>query len=204
MGKQYCCARTEPSKDSSLCTVLYTLLHGLWPHCTENPIYVWHCTASFPIPAFMFLWAIYIFPGSVCLFAATKHECGNWETEQCNSVLEITRLRSFISGNTEIGIRHLYWILTGPSFEVHDGGSSSEVWPLSYTVPRLRLWGLWGQALSQGYGLIADDYLVSWLTNQWPFGTWGQAQGQVHWLSHQECEVRLQAQSHTAHLEPSP
>ncbi len=28
------------------------------------------------------------------------HECGNWETEHYNSVLEITRSRSFISGNT--------------------------------------------------------------------------------------------------------
>ncbi len=27
------------------------------------------------------------------------HECGNWETAHCNSVLEITRPRSFISGN---------------------------------------------------------------------------------------------------------
>ncbi len=36
-----------------------------------------------------------------------------------NSVFEITRLRSFISGNTYIGTRHLYWILTGPSFAVH-------------------------------------------------------------------------------------
>ncbi len=26
------------------------------------------------------------------------HECENWETEHYNSVLEITRLRSFISG----------------------------------------------------------------------------------------------------------
>jgi hypothetical protein len=35
-----------------------------------------------------------------------------------NSVLEITRPRSFISGNTLIGTRHLYRILTSPSFAV--------------------------------------------------------------------------------------
>jgi hypothetical protein len=43
---------------------------------------------------------------------------GNWETEHYNSVLEITGPRSFISGNTYIGTRYLYWILTGPSFAV--------------------------------------------------------------------------------------
>jgi hypothetical protein len=49
------------------------------------------------------------------------HECGNWETEHYNSVLEITKItrpRILISGNTKIGTRHLYWILTGPSFAV--------------------------------------------------------------------------------------
>ncbi len=53
----------------------------------------------------IYLWAINIFPGSVCLFDWNKqtdpghiyinrsqtHECGNWETEHYNSVLEITR-----------------------------------------------------------------------------------------------------------------
>ncbi len=44
-------------------------------HCTKNPIYIsqkWNCSASFPIPTFMYLWAIYIFPGSVCLFGCCK------------------------------------------------------------------------------------------------------------------------------------
>ncbi len=40
------------------------------------------------------------------------HECGNWETEHYNSVLEITSPRSIISGITLIGTRHFYWILT--------------------------------------------------------------------------------------------
>jgi hypothetical protein len=73
---------------------------------------------------------LYIFPGSVCLFGCRKigrpileiytvnpsqiHECENWETEHYNSVLEITRPRSFISGNSKIRTRHLYWILTRP------------------------------------------------------------------------------------------
>ncbi len=46
------------------------------------------------------------------------HECEYWETEQYNSVLEVTRPRSVISGNTWIGTRHLYWFLIGPSFAV--------------------------------------------------------------------------------------
>ncbi len=45
-------------------------------------------------------------------------EYGNWETEHYDSVLEIMEPRSFISGNTSIGTRHL-WILTDPSFVVH-------------------------------------------------------------------------------------
>jgi hypothetical protein len=46
------------------------------------------------------------------------YECRNWESEHYNSFLEITRLHSFISGNTLLGPRHLYWILAGPSFAV--------------------------------------------------------------------------------------
>ncbi len=72
-----------------------------------------NCAALFPIPTFTYLWAIYIFPGSVCLFGCRKigrpilgiyksliHEFGNWEIEHFISVLEITRPHSFISGNT--------------------------------------------------------------------------------------------------------
>ncbi len=46
------------------------------------------------------------------------YECRNWDTEHYNSVLEITRLHSFISVNTKMGTSHLYWILTGPSYAV--------------------------------------------------------------------------------------
>jgi hypothetical protein len=48
----------------------------------------------------------------------TDTSCGNWETEYYNSVLERMRPGSFISGNTKIGRRHLYWIFTISSFEV--------------------------------------------------------------------------------------
>jgi hypothetical protein len=72
----------------------------------------WNCSASFPIPTFMYLWAIYTFSGSVCLFGCNKigrlilgiinrsqiHECGNWETEHYNSVLKITRPCSLFLG----------------------------------------------------------------------------------------------------------
>ncbi len=101
-------------------------------HCTENRIYVFpekelrslspnsyiHVSVSY----------LYIFPGSVHIFGCRKidrpileiyinrsqiYECRNSETEHNNSVLETMRLHSFASGNTEMGTRHSYWILTG-------------------------------------------------------------------------------------------
>ncbi len=64
----------------------------------------------------------------VCLFGCSKigmdrwlqiHECGNWETEHYNSVLEKRgRKVSFLrlhKSEPEI----YYWILPGPSFAVH-------------------------------------------------------------------------------------
>ncbi len=66
-------------------------------HCPKNPIYV--------------------FPEMKLINRSQRHECGNWDTERYDSVLEITRPRSFISGNTYTGIRHLYWILTGPHLQ---------------------------------------------------------------------------------------
>jgi hypothetical protein len=66
--------------------------------CTANKIrfmysHKWNCEASFPISTLMYLWAIYIFPRSLCLFCCCKigersweyinrsqiHECRNWE-----------------------------------------------------------------------------------------------------------------------------
>jgi hypothetical protein len=55
------------------------------------------------------------------------HECGNWETEHYNSVLEIKRPRSFISGNTQIGTKHLYWILT--TLQRHNDEKLKQIFP---------------------------------------------------------------------------
>ncbi len=44
-------------------------------NCTENLIYVsqkWNYAASFQIPTFMYLWRIYIFSETVCLFGCSK------------------------------------------------------------------------------------------------------------------------------------
>jgi hypothetical protein len=104
-------------------------------HCIENPIYVFpemklhglvpnsyiHVSVSdLYIPrTSMPMWLQQIRqadPGNI--LHAHRYECGNWETEHYNSILEVTRPNSFISGNTSMENRHLYWILTGPSFAV--------------------------------------------------------------------------------------
>jgi hypothetical protein len=90
-------------------------------HCTEITIHVFpemklHGLVSHS--AFMFLWAIYIFPGSVCLFGCSKigrpilgiykSLTDKWmwtlETEHYNYVLDIMRPHRFISGNTKYKI----------------------------------------------------------------------------------------------------
>ncbi len=65
-----------------------------------------NCAVSVPNSKFMYLWAIYLFPGSVHIFGCRKidrpileictyinlsqiYDCMNWERDQYNSVLEI-------------------------------------------------------------------------------------------------------------------
>jgi hypothetical protein len=93
-----------------------------------------NCAASVPFPTFMVLWTIYTFPESSTYLAAAKETYRSWNyinlsqiqyisvelgRRHYNSVLEITRLHSFISRNTSIGTWHLYLIINGPSFAVH-------------------------------------------------------------------------------------
>ncbi len=62
-GKKFCLTSSN----------VFSVRYG--PHYTENPIYAFpemKRAASFPIPTFMYLWAIYIFPGPACLFDCSK------------------------------------------------------------------------------------------------------------------------------------
>ncbi len=55
---------------SSLCSSLH--LKDTVPKIRNQHSQKWDCTASFPNPKFMYLLAIYIFSGSVCLFVCSK------------------------------------------------------------------------------------------------------------------------------------
>ncbi len=90
--------------------VLYKLFNSLWKswnryyssticmHCKDTIPKIWNkysqkrCAATVLIPSFMFMWAIYIFLWSVCLFRCRKiggqnvgiyrsltDTCGNWD-----------------------------------------------------------------------------------------------------------------------------
>ncbi len=55
------------------------------------------------------------------IYKSQIHECGNWDTEHYNSVLEITRSLNFISGNTYYKAEpniYIKFSCTGPSFAV--------------------------------------------------------------------------------------
>ncbi len=96
--------------------ILYSLCESALYQKSEWCMYSqkWNCAASFWIPTFMYLWAIYIFPGSICLYGCSKMGgrilgiyksltdtwMWNWQTKHYHYDLEITWLRIFISGNT--------------------------------------------------------------------------------------------------------
>ena len=87
-------------------TGFYDLCYLLLIVCTFPKIQFMYsqkqnCVVSFPIPTFMYLWVIYIFPGSICLFCCSKIGvlfvgiykslkdtwCRNWERCRTVSIL---------------------------------------------------------------------------------------------------------------------
>jgi hypothetical protein len=68
-------------------------------HCTANQIYVF---PKMKLRGLVPNSYIHVSVSDFYIFQDRSriHECGNWETEHYNSFLEITRLRSFISGNS--------------------------------------------------------------------------------------------------------
>ncbi len=118
-----------------LVPLMWLISIQLFSHCTENPIYVFpgkelcghnsnsyiHVSVSnlYYIPRIgphIGLQQIHAERSWKYINLSQIYECRNWETE--HTVMEITRLHSFLSVNTIMGTRHLYWILTGPSFAV--------------------------------------------------------------------------------------
>ncbi len=96
------------------------------------------------------------------------HVCGKWETENYNSDLEIMRPRSFIFGNTEIQTRHLYWILTGPSFAVYTSTKHYILSHIDIESVQLIFWEIFW-----GFVVFTFRFWITWLQLVWFGGVEG-------------------------------
>jgi hypothetical protein len=93
-------------------------------HCTENAKHIFpEIKLHGLVPNFhthVFVDDLYLSRDRSTYFATANRWTDRIILLLCySSVLEITRPHSFISGNTRIGPRHFYWILTGHSFAVY-------------------------------------------------------------------------------------
>ncbi len=93
----------------NICRVGFYISYTLVSSLQYEYSYKWNCAALFPIPTFMFRWAIYIFPRLVCLFCYMQEnrwtDRGNIHKSQTDTWMWKLGLRprSFFSGNTYIG-----------------------------------------------------------------------------------------------------
>ncbi len=106
--------------------------HSWRIHSTEkNPIYVF---PEMKLHRYMHVSVSYLFIPRIGLPILLQPILGIYksltDTWIYNSVLEIKRPSSFISGDTSIETRHLYWILTCPSFTVYELFIDMEYWDL--------------------------------------------------------------------------
>ncbi len=108
-------ARTKPIVNiyyyARVIIYLYKILRELFlthivPKIQNIYFQKWNCVASFPISTSVsdlyVSWSVLgsLIAGIQYINCSQMHGCGSLETEHYNSVLEIRRLPSFISGNT--------------------------------------------------------------------------------------------------------